>query len=86
MTDDAQRLTASPLSWLRAIFARPTIQQLVRSRIFWAGLIFKLLLGSLVASTYLVMGWIAVIPAGRLLASMDTVELVLFGLATLKLR
>ena len=38
--------------WLRVVLDRPTVQQLVRSRLFWAGLIFKLLLGTFLASTF----------------------------------
>ena len=32
---------------------RPTIQRLVSSKIFWSGLVFKLILGTMLASTYL---------------------------------
>ncbi len=37
----------------RRYLHRPTMSQLVRSRIFWSGLIFKLILGSFFASFYL---------------------------------
>ncbi|MCP3960825.1 MAG: hypothetical protein GY719_23520 [bacterium] len=38
---------------LRLFLERPTVSALVHSKAFWAGVIFKLVLGSLLASTYL---------------------------------
>ncbi len=53
MNDDSQQTAARWRGALRAVLERPAVVQLVSSRLFWAGLAFKLLLGATLASTYL---------------------------------